>query len=431
LGKEVSGRVYVGRNSKGFPLSGTLVAGIAVLVLSVLAVSGWLTSWLLWGRQKTSEQELGKIQELYELQAEEYKSLFESANDALFIINPSDGRFLEVNSRAEELTGYSRDELLRMCMRDIHRPNDGARVDKRLAQIATEGSASFDEAPMVRKDGTIAHVDISGSLAEYSGRKVIRGILRDVTERRLLERQLVQTGKLASIGTFTAGLAHEIRNPLNSVNLQLTLLERRIHDGVKYSESESLHLINIVREEVSRLDNLVTEFLFFAKPLRLDFHPNNVHRILDDVFALFHARMVQNGITLERDYMANPPLLSLDEEKMKQALINIVQNSIEAMSDGGTLRVSTGVKQKRVIVTMEDTGAGIPEEDIDKVFEVFYTSKEKGTGLGLPISFHIIEMHGGTLEIESSQDAGTACTITLKVGPAKYQPSAKEHSLGA
>jgi two-component system, sporulation sensor kinase E len=413
-----------------FPLR-AVFSWIAALVLFVLAGSGWWLVRVLRRRLQTFEHELAESQKQYQLKTEEYISLFESASDAVFLIDPFDGRFLQVNSKAEELTGYTQDELLRMCMRDIHRPNDGTRVDKRLAQIVAEGSGSFNDAPMLRKDGSIAHADITGYLVEYSGRKVIQGFFRDVTERRLLERQLVQTGKLASIGTFTAGLAHEIRNPLNSVNLQLTLLERRIRDGLKYSESESLHLINIVREEVSRLDNLVTEFLFFAKPLKLDFHPSNIHRILDDVFALFHARMMQNGITLERNYAEDMPLLSLDEEKMKQALINIVQNSIEAMSDGGTLRVATGVKQKRVVVRLEDSGTGIPEEDIDKVFEVFYTSKEKGTGLGLPISFHIIEMHGGTIEIESLEDAGTTCSITLGVGPAKYQPIAKERSLGA
>lgn len=400
-------------------------------VLLILAISGWWVVGILSRKARVCERDLAENRDQYHLKAEEYKVLFESLNDALFIIDPSDGRFLEVNGKAAELTGYSEAELRQMCMRDIHRPHDGARVDKRLAQIVAEGSANFDDAPMLRKDGSIAHVDISGRLVEYSGHKVIQGFLRDVTERRLLERKLVQTGKLASIGTFTAGLAHEIRNPLNSVNLQLTLLERRIHDGLRYSEAESLHLINIVREEVSRLDNLVTEFLFFAKPLKLDFHPHNIHRVLDDVFALFHARMMQNGITLERKYTEKPPLLSLDEEKMKQALINIVQNSIEAMTDGGILKVSTRAREKKVEVKLEDTGAGIPEEDIDKVFEVFYTSKEKGTGLGLPISFHIIEMHGGTIEIESAEDAGTACTITLAVGPAKYQPLAKERSLGA
>ncbi len=400
-------------------------------VLLVLAGAGWGVVVMLRRKMRLCEREMAENRDRYHLKAEEYKVLFDSLNDALFIVDPSDGRFLDVNAKAAELTGYSEEELRQMCMRDIHRPHDGARVDKRLAQIVAEGSANFDDAPMLRKDGSIAHVDISGRLVEYSGHKVIQGFLRDVTERRLLERKLVQTGKLASIGTFTAGLAHEIRNPLNSVNLQLTLLERRIRDGLRYSEAESLHLINIVREEVSRLDNLVTEFLFFAKPLNLHFHPHNIHRILDDVFALFHARMMQNGITLERKYVENPPLLSLDEEKMKQALINIVQNSIEAMTDGGTLKVSTRARDKKVEVRLKDTGAGIPEEDLDKVFEVFYTSKEKGTGLGLPISFHIIEMHGGTIEIESTEGAGTACIITLAVGPAKYQPLAKERSLGA
>ena len=215
------------------------------------------------------------------------------------------------------------------------------------------------------------------------------------------------------------------------MNLQLLLLERRIKDGTRFSEDESIDLINIVREEVSRLDNLVTEFLFFAKPLNLDFHPNNIHRILDDVFALFHARMEQNGISLRRGYADNVPLLSLDAEKTKQALINIVQNSIEAMIDGGELSVSTELNNKRVVVRIGDSGAGIAEEDLDTVFEVFHTSKEKGTGLGLPISFHIIEMHGGTLEIESTAGAGTTCKMTFRIGPPKYESIRRERYLGA
>ena len=156
-----------------------------------------------------------------------------------------------------------------------------------------------------------------------------------------------------------------------------------------------------------------------------------MHRILDDVFALFYARIEQNEITLERNYMDNMPLLSLDAEKIKQALINIVQNSIEAMADGGGLTVTTELRNKRVVIKVEDSGAGVPQEDLDKVFEVFYTSKEKGTGLGLPISFHIIEMHGGTLEIGSRDGSGTICTMTFMIGPPKYQSMRRERSLGA
>jgi polar amino acid transport system substrate-binding protein len=404
---------------------------VSAVVVCTLGLTGWLVNRKLRQRVKIGAKELAESQTLFRRKADEYVSLFETANDAIFIIDPSDGRFLEVNRKAQELTGYEREELLHMCMRDIHLPADGARVDKRLAQIVSEGSGSFDDAPMLQKDGEIAHVDISASLIKYSGREVIQSFLRDVSERRLLEKQIVQTGKLASIGTFTAGLAHEIRNPLNSVNLQLLLLERRILNGSRDSESESIELINIVREEVSRLDNLVTEFLFFAKPLNLDFHPCNIHRILDDVFALFHVRMAQNGITLERKYTDNLPLLSLDAEKIKQALINIVQNSIEAMIDGGPLKVSTRVQKKRVIIEIEDSGAGILEEDLDKVFEVFHSSKEQGTGLGLPISFHIIELHGGTIEIESDHGEGTTCTIAIGIGPAKYQPLRKGYSIGA
>lgn len=411
------------------PLSRLLlwIFGISAIVL---VTAGWLVNRRLRHRVEISAKELAESHTRFQRKADEYVSLFEGANDAIFLIDPPDGRFLDVNPKAEELTGYSGEELRRMSMRDIHLPSDGTRVDKRLAQIASEGSAFFDDAPMLKKDGTIAHVDISASIIKYSGREVIQSFLRDVTEKRMLEKQVMQTGKLASIGTFTAGLAHEIRNPLNSVNLQLLLLERRIRDGAGFSQSESIELINIVREEVSRLDNLVTEFLFFAKPLDLDCHPNNIHRILDDVFALFHARIEQNGITLERRYTDNMPLLSLDAEKTKQALINIVQNSIEAMTDGGSLSVSTQTQAKRVVIRIEDSGAGIPAEDLDKVFEVFYTSKEKGTGLGLPISFHIVEMQGGTLEIESREDEGTTCIMAFAIGPPKYQPMRRERSLG-
>jgi polar amino acid transport system substrate-binding protein len=401
------------------------------IIIAFLGIAGWLVNRRLRQRVETSAKELAESRTRFQRKANEYISLFEGANDAIFLINPPDGRFLEVNRKAEELTGYTRDELLKMSMRDIHRPSDGTRVDKRLSQIASDGSGSFDDAPMIRKDGAIARVDISASLIRYSGREVIQSFLRDTTEKKLLEKQVMQTDKLASIGTFTAGLAHEIRNPLNSVNLQLLLLERRILDGTRFTETESIELINIVREEVSRLDSLVTEFLFFAKPLNLDFHPCNIHRILDDVFALFYARIEQNDITLERDYIDNMPLLSLDAEKIKQAFINIVQNSIEAMVDGGVLAVSTELSSKKVIVKVEDSGPGIPREDLDKVFEVFYTSKEKGTGLGLPISFHIIEMHGGTIEIGSENGAGTTCAMSFMIGPPKYQSMGRERSLGA
>jgi PAS domain S-box-containing protein len=396
------------------------------IVISAVGFAGWMVNRRLRQKVEVSAKELAESRTRFQRKADEYLSLFDGANDAIFIIDPMDGHFLDVNRKAEELTGYSRAELLRMRMRDIHHPRDAARVDKRLAQTVADGSGSFDDAPLLKKDGSIALVDISSSLIEYSGRKVCQSFLRDVTERRLLERQLVQTEKLASIGTFTAGLAHEIRNPLNSVNLQLLLLERRIRDGSRSSETESQQLINIVREELSRLDNLVTEFLFFAKPLNLDFHPNNLHRILDDVFALFHARMMQNDISVEREYMENLPLLSLDKEKMKQALINIVQNSIEAMSNGGKLKVSTSAKQKKVLLNISDAGSGIPEKDLDKVFEVFYSNKEKGTGLGLPIALHIIEMHGGTIELQSKEGVGATCIISLGIGPAKYQPPRTE-----
>jgi PAS domain S-box-containing protein len=415
---------------KRSPLSQVIFLSLG-LVVAGMGLAGWMVNRRLRRKVEISAKELAESRTRFQRKADEYVSLFEGANDAIFITDPVDGRFLDVNKKAEELTGYSRSELLQMGMRDIHLPRDAARVDKRIAQIVAEGSANFDDAPMLRKDGSIGMVDISASLIEYSGRKVCQSFLRDVTERRLLERQLVQTEKLASVGTFTAGLAHEIRNPLNSVNLQLLLLERRIKDGSRNFETESLQLINIVREEVSRLDSLVTEFLFFAKPLNLDCHPTNLHRTLDDVFALFHVRLTQNSISLERNYMDNVPLLSLDAEKLKQAFINIVQNSIEAMPGGGTLKVETRMKQRRVVLTIEDTGDGIPEEDLNRVFEVFYSRKEKGTGLGLPISLHIIEMHGGTIEIQSKRGTGTMCTITMPVGPAKYQPQRRENSLSA
>lgn len=415
---------------KGSPLRQLVFLSLGLLV-SVLGFAGWVVNRRLRHKVEMSAKELAESRTRFQRKADEYISLFEGASDAIFITDPVDGRFLDVNRKAEELTGYNRGELLQMGMRDIHLPRDAARVDKRIAQIVAEGSASFDDAPMLRKDGSVGLVDISASLIEYSGRKVCQSFLREVTERRMLERQLVQTEKLASVGTFTAGLAHEIRNPLNSVNLQLLLLERRIRDSSRNSESESLQLINVVREEVSRLDSLVTEFLFFAKPLNLDCHPTNLHRTLDDVFALFHVRITQNAISLDRQYMDNLPLLSLDAEKIKQALINVVQNSIEAMPNGGKLMVATRVKQRRVVLTIEDTGVGIPEEDLNKVFEVFYSRKEQGTGLGLPISLHIIEMHGGTIEIQGKRNVGTTCAITLPVGPAKYHSSRRENSLSA
>ena len=216
------------------------------------------------------------------------------------------------------------------------------------------------------------------------------------------------------VGTFAAGLAHEIRNPLNSIALQLSILERRTAPLETSLAHEIADLLAVIREEVKRLDNLVGDFLMFSGSGRMQHRPASLDALVDEILSLLQPEAHAAGVILERR-QPEPPLpdFPLDAEKIKQVLINLLQNAIEAQPQGGRVVVASDLYDGRARVAIKDEGPGLPE-GLD-VFQLFVTTKARGTGLGLAIAQQIVLDHGGEIRAESAPGEGALFTINLPV----------------
>ncbi len=287
------------------------------------------------------------------------------------------------NRQLEQVTGFSRDEmigergvgLIGGVDRDLRLPLK--RGGHRLVRWRrSEVTVSPNEPPLTFAVGV------------------------DVTEEREAQRHAARTERLVAMGTLAAGLAHEVRNPLNSASLQLQVIERRLARGDARPDAIQ-NGVNIVHNEIRRLDRLVSEFLAFARPMPLNLRPVALNDILAGVVHLVRPECETAGVALENALEPTVGRIHADEERLRQVFLNIVRNGIEAMEGGGRLVVSSHGADVRgfVRVEVEDTGPGFPETA--PIFDAFYTTKERGTGLGLSLVHSIISEHGGSIQVES------------------------------
>jgi signal transduction histidine kinase len=264
-------------------------------------------------------------------------------------------------------------------------------------------------------------VDVAEALASQASVAIENAHLYEKARRAYRElneaqARIIQSEKMAVVGTFASGLAHEVRNPLNSIALQLSILDRRIAPLESGVSGELKELLGIIREEVKRLDNLVGDFLQFSRTNRIQYRPASVDALLDEVMRLLRPEARAAGVTLRRQRMgAEIPDLRVDPEKIKQVAINLVQNAIEAMPGGGTAVVESGLVDGHARIVIRDSGPGLPE-GLD-VFQLFVTTKARGTGLGLSIAQQIVLEHGGEITAESVPGEGAAFTVRLPVSP--------------
>jgi signal transduction histidine kinase len=234
-------------------------------------------------------------------------------------------------------------------------------------------------------------------------------------EKRELSRRAQTAEKLAAVGTMTAGLSHEIRNPLNAAALQLTVLERRIQKLARDEQPKLLEPLHLVRDEIRRLDHILEDFLQFARPR--DFQPRAVEvpTVLTKVLDLLEGDADRRHVQLVRELEEVPPVRG-DEERLRQVVMNLALNALDAAGDGGTVRVSCRVERedaRDVAIHVDDSGPGVRPEVRDRLFEPFFTTKAQGSGLGLSIVHAIVTQHGGTIAIDDAPDGGARFTLRL------------------
>lgn len=239
--------------------------------------------------------------------------------------------------------------------------------------------------------------------------------IEDVTEKRGKEARLRRAESLASLTTLAAGVAHEIKNPLGSIGIHLQLIQKEISKSGCIDPDTVEENLGIINEEVDRLNRIIVDFLFAVRPIDAYLEERNLNKVIEDLLKFVHFELEEAGIQLVSELEERLPYIRLDEKYMKQALLNIIKNAISAMEGGGTMTVKTEQRGEEVALIIHDTGCGIPEELMSKIFEPYFTTKDFGSGLGLTVVYKIVKEHQGEITVHSKEDEGTTFVMTFPI----------------
>jgi PAS domain S-box-containing protein len=267
------------------------------------------------------------------------------------------------------------------------------------------------EIEVTEKDGSKRNLLITPRPVEGTDRYVF--VQRDVTEFKNLEKKFYESQKLAAIGQLSAGIAHEVRNPLSSIKMSLQILEKRMQP-----EGNDLKRFRIAQREVEHLEELVNDVLIYARPASPRKEPSDIRRIVENAIALAERLLTDKNIHVQTDFDEAPPLLDVDSAMLEQAFLNIYRNAVDAMEMDGILRTTvrrSGDNLAHLQITIEDNGCGIDAADLPHVFNPFFSKKKYGTGLGMTQVKKIIDLNMGSIEISSKKEDGTRVMVTFPI----------------
>ena len=392
------------------------------IVTALKDASGKILGFLEIARDITEKLALEK--ELRETK-DYLENILQSSVDAIVATDPK-GRITFINRAMEEMVGLSRDQIISLPISQLY-VNGLTEARKIMAILREKGSLKNYETGMTR-NGQAVPILTSASLLRDETGKIIGtlGVFNDLTEKKKLEEELkktqahlIQAGKMRALGELVAGVAHELNNPLMAADTFLHVIREHLPE-----EDENRHRVDLIQKCNERIAKIINHLREFSRQSRFDFRQIEVNEPIENALLITGQQLLNHNIGVVKNFQPDIPKIWGDANQLEQVFLNLISNAKDAMEWGKQKReltISTALIRhngwKDVQVSVKDTGTGIPEENVEKIFEPFFSTKEvgKGTGLGLSICYGIIEAHGGKIEVESKVDEGTTFRVILPV----------------
>jgi PAS domain S-box-containing protein len=338
--------------------------------------------------------------------------IMSSLQDGLMLFT-SDSRVVLVSAAIEGFLGRSRGELLGRTIKEIFSPEtqfgalvlDAFRLRHAVEQREIEASNG-------------RHVQVSLDFIQEKGTQIGALLtMRDAESARRIEDEIELSRRISASGRVTRGVAHEVKNPINAIVLHLQLLRNKLQQ----LDPDTTRHVDIIDSEIHRLDRVVQVLVDFTRPRDLHLEEADLRLILDEVFLLASPDAAQHGVKLIRELPEESIRVKIDIDLMKQAILNVVLNGVQAMPNGGTLAITARREEETVITEIKDQGTGIPPEVQDKIFELYFTTKKTGSGIGLAQTYQIMQWHYGSVDFESAMGKGTTFRLRLPLAEIRSQ----------
>ncbi|MFB6467148.1 PAS domain S-box protein [Cytobacillus sp. Hz8] len=360
-------------------------------------------------KQLNRLEELVKERTLELCESEEkYRQLVEESPEGIIVRKIKSNKWSFINKTGLNILKTKNiQQMVHRSFYDLIHPDDHELMARNIEKVREGKKIDGFELKFIRIDGEEIDVEVKVIPFMYEGEQSLHVMFRDITVFKQTREFMHQSEKLTVVGELAAGIAHEIRNPLTSLRGFTQLLQFDLGANHEY--------VNIMINEIDRINTIVSELLLLAKPNKFEFKQVLLQKLLDDMITLMNGQANLHGVEIQ--LLVDSPMRGFYiygiENKIKQVLINIVKNAIEAMPDGGLLTIKVGFEQDQVMIDFIDQGYGIPSDVLAKIGQPFYTTKEKGTGLGLMVCYSIIESHQGILSIDSQEGKGTVVQVKL------------------
>ncbi len=348
-----------------------------------------------------------------------YKVLFENANDAIFITDPQTEAILDANKQARKLIGRSKEEIIGMFQFQLYPQEKVGFYKTRFKERIRAKDLTPFEGEVIRQDGTMIPVTISTSITELGGKKIIQSIFRDISELKKLETELIQSSKMVAMGQLTAGISHELSQPLTGIKGYAQSILMSLDSNSPFRAD-----LQKIEEQADRMDKIIQNVGLFTRKSSFKLEKFNINKPISDALLLLTEQLKLHNIRVKQSLGKNLPLTRGDANQLQQVFINLITNARDAIDSlnnpkGGELIIKSALdkQNKHIVLTFKDSGCGISRVNLEHIFNPFFTTKSPGGGLGLGLSvvYRIIENHKGGIEVESLEGKGTTFKIILPV----------------